>query len=357
MIQHLPAYLRNIIDELRQNTRSSGALHRFWIEAEEIDVAVSDADTKQNEITRLGLGHLKMVVKKHRMERDIHGELKDVGNEDEAWPIHVLTSQQMKELMQGKRVIAGSAMIFIQDETKLFYWEQNNILHTHVPQNHSETLIRLCKQPREKDGKLTPNTKNMPLLYRVTKEMALQSGLSHRYSPEFIFAHEFTTHYNEFAQYLPEFGRLRELCKISVLVRLLDGIHRTNQDSLEAMEFLLSTPLPVVEPDTPSFRSYKMSTQKVCQDITSSLNRLKRELALPTLQEKWSDELRRIKAEIGTLNFTIYSPEVTEHCERWYKQLSKDNPRVSSSRLWDEVINPKKGKLLSNYLSPRKRIS
>ncbi len=49
---------------------------------------------------------------------------------------------------------------------------------------------------------------DMPLIYRITTAMAQQSGMSHRYSPEFIFAHKFTIHYDEFAQYLPEFGRL-----------------------------------------------------------------------------------------------------------------------------------------------------
>ena len=69
----------------------------------------------------------------------------------------------------------------------------------------------------------------MPLLYRVTKEMAEQTGLPHRYSPEFIFAHEFTEHYDKFAQYLPEFGRLKELSKITVLIRYLNGIRQSNR--------------------------------------------------------------------------------------------------------------------------------
>ncbi|MGL9758303.1 MAG: hypothetical protein ACR5LA_05665 [Wolbachia sp.] len=45
--------------------------------------------------------------------------------------------------------------------------------------------------------------------------------MPHRYSPEFIFAKEFTKHYDEFAIYFPEFGRLRELSKASSLVNVM----------------------------------------------------------------------------------------------------------------------------------------
>ncbi len=205
MLEYLPEYLRQIIKDFHDE-QHVGALHRFWIEAEEIDISQAEDVTTGNDITKISLGNLKMVVKKHRMERDIHGELKDVGNEDEGWPVYVLTRQQMHELQLGVRIIDGYAMIFIYAEQHMYFWENNKILKDHVPVDYKETLIRLFKQPKNADGKVEQNTKNMPLLYRATKEMTHQAELSHRYSSEFIFAHEFTTHYDEFAQYLPEFG-------------------------------------------------------------------------------------------------------------------------------------------------------
>ena len=340
MIQHLPEYLRKIIDDF-QNEQHFGSLHRFWIEAEELDISLSDVEIKNDDITRIGLGNLKMIVKKHRMERDIHGELKDVGNEDEGWPIYVLTPEQMHELERGKRVIDGHAMIFIYAETKLFYWENNAVLHAHAPKDFRETLIRLYLQPRDSNGKIAQNTKNMPLLYRTTKEMALQSEISHRYSPEFIFAHEFTTHYDEFAQYLPEFGRLKELSKICTLVRLLNGMRQSNEEELQALNYLLNSSV-TSPPDTDIYRQYQQSYQKTCENITSVFQDLRQDLASSVLQKKWNEKLNELKNEIGNLYFDSSSPEVNEACQNWHDQISKDNPGVSSSRIWNEVINPKK---------------
>ena len=64
--------------------------------------------------------------------------------------------------------------------------------------------------------------------------MTKQAGLSHRYTPEFIFAHEFTLHYDEFAQYIPEFGRLKQLSKVSSLIRVLSSLRQTNKEIIQA---------------------------------------------------------------------------------------------------------------------------
>lgn len=112
MLSHVPKYLRQIIEAF-QDKQHMGALHRFWIEAEEINLSLSDEQLEPKEIKRIRLGDLKMVVKKHRMERDLNGELKDVGNEDEGWPIYVLTAEQFDELKAGQRHINTHAMIFI----------------------------------------------------------------------------------------------------------------------------------------------------------------------------------------------------------------------------------------------------
>lgn len=355
MIEHLPLYLRQIIDDFHTE-KHTGAMHRFWIEAEEIDISLTDESMKKDGTTRVGLGNLKMVVKKHRMERDIHGELKDVGNEDDGWPIYVLTARQMHDLERGIQTIDGHAMIFIHGVAQLFYWENHKIIKSHVPVDYRETLIRLFIQPRDPDGKIGQNTKNMPLLYRATKEMARQSGLSHRYSAEFIFAHEFTTHYDEFAQYLPEFGRLKELSKMTALIRILNNIRHSNQESLLALSYLLAAPSASSPPDTNVYKAYHQNHQQICHQITSLFMGWRRGLASSVLQKKWGEELNRIKTQIGSLTFSIYSTEVNEACQRWHTQVSKNNPGVPASRIWDEVINPKKSEI-ATQLSEAKKTS
>lgn len=341
MIQHLPEYLRKIFTDYH-NESHTGALLRFWIEAEEIDVTLPDKDSPDNNsadnnILRINLGDLKMVVKKHRMARDIHGELKDVGNEDEGWPIYVLTQKQFDDLKQEIWTIDTHAMIFIHGGDKVFYWENIGVVRQHVPKDYRETLIRLYLQPREADGKIKPNTKNMPLLYRITKEMAQQTGLPHRYSPEFIFAHEFTTHYDEIAQYLPEFGRLKELSRLSVLIRYLDNIRQSNLESLQALDHLLNSPSSSGAPDTDSYRECKETYDEVYQKIISLFEDLRRESATVALQKKWRPELSEIKEHLGTVEFNINSPEVEEACKKLYDQMSLDNPYLSYRQIWDGI--------------------
>ena len=352
MIQHLPEYLRQIIDDFHSEQRV-GALHRFWIEAEEIDVSISDDATADDSKSRFNLGNVKMIVKKHRMERDIHGELKDVGNDDEGWPVYVLTTQQMQELQRGTRVINSHAMIFIHSAERLYYWDNNEIIKTHVPVDYRETLIRLFKQPKDNDGKLTQNLNNMPLIYRATQDMAKQSGLAHRYSSEFVFAHEFTMHYDEFSQYLPEFGRLKELSKMSVLVRLLDGSRLHNTESIKALDFILDPAPQAVRPITATYTSMTQSYQDVCASIKNQFRTWSNDLSTSALQRKQREHLNKMKEEIGTLNFSSYSAEVNQECERQYDYSYRNSKGYSYSEI-KRIIDAKRLELASQ-MSTSKR--
>ena len=355
MLDHLPEYLRQLIEDFHSAKQNSGALHRFWIEAEKIDISVSDPEATKDGTTKFALGDVNMVVKKHRMERDIHGELKDVGNEDEGWPIYVLTEKEMQALKDKKKMINGPAMIYPYGERKLIYWEHDEPIHHHdIPQEFSETLIRLYKQPRELDGKIVSSPENIGLLYRSTKEMAQQSGLSHRYSPEFVFAHEFTKHYDEFAQYLPEFRRLKELSKIATLIRFLNSVRQANSEQIQALDFLLN-PNPGRAPDTESYKRYNQAHQNTREKISAAFQEWRRDgISSAGLHKKWREELNRIKGQIGELNLGSYSAEVEEACQRFFRQVSRDNPGVSSSRIWSEVINPKRSEIASQ-ISQSKR--
>lgn len=343
MISHLPEYLQKIVAEF-QSAPKSGALHRFWIEAEEIDITLPGDEADQSDVTRIGLGDLKMVVKKHRMERDIHGNLQDIGNEDEGWPIYVLTSTQILELEHRIRVISGPAMIFTHAQTTLIYWDNNQIIQTHIPRDFRDTLVRLFLLPRETNGKIVPNTNNMPLLFRVIKEMAHQTGLAHRFSPEFIFAHQFTTHYNEFAQYLPEFGRLRELSKIASLIRILTNMRESNQEQLQALDFILSNSKASI-PDTRAYHQYKQGYEAVCKNVILSFQKWRVNLCSSALQKKWREQVTTIQQQMGTLKFSNHSSEVNQICQSIHDDTLRANPGVSSSRIWREVVEPKRSRL------------
>ena len=345
MISHLPPYLRKIIDDFH-SAQHTGAMHRFWIEAEEIDVLLSDEVLRRDDIARVGLGGLKMVVKKHCMARDIHGELRDVGDENEGWPIYVLTEAQMHELERGDRIIDGHAMIFIHGRIRVHFWENSRILLTHIPQDFHESLVRLYKQPREDDCRVAANTRNMPLIYRAIRTMSDQAGLPHCYSPEFIFAHEFTVYYDEFAQYLPEFGRLRELSKISALIRFLNGMRRVNEEQLEALNFLLGrVPSPMAPPDTDSYKRYTNAHRRTIESITKAFQEWRRNLDPRVLWRDKREQLEKMRAQIGQLTFGNYSDEVNAKCD----EMFRENRRLNSYEIPDcrirDAVDARRGEI------------
>lgn len=354
MIQHLPPHLRKIIDDFHQADRPSGRVHRFWIEADEVDVTFNENKAEEkNNITRFRLDNHRMIVKKHLMKRDTYGNLVDDGNEDEGWPIYVLTPEQMQELERGRRIINGHAMIFIYGTKKLVYWENNSILHTHMCIGHQNKLSELFEEVKEPNGQVRPNSKNMSLLYRITRDMAKQTGIEHRLSAEFVFAQEFTIHYDEFAQYFPEFGRLRELSKVSVVVRILDRIRQMNKEKLEAISSLIDFQAAAI-PTTEIYQEYKRVYDTNYQNIVSYFDRMRGSTANSVLKTKWHGELSRIKNAIGNLNLSAYSPEVNDYCQHWHDSLVRLNPHIPSSRIWNEVVNPKRFEK-ANELSREKR--
>jgi hypothetical protein len=79
----------------------------------------------------------------------------------------------------------------------------------------------------------------MPLFYRLTKRITKQLALETHCSREFVFAYKLSLYFDELADYIPIFNRLKELAKISVLVRIFKGIRQTNLDALKQIEVSL----------------------------------------------------------------------------------------------------------------------
>lgn len=77
-------------------------------------------------------------------------------------------------------------------------------------------------------------------------------------------------------------------------------------------------------------RQFHTGYQKICQNITSEFKRLRSEFSTSVMQRQMYAELNRIKNEIGPLVFGEYAPEVNEMRNRWYAELSRMNPGISS---------------------------
>ena len=93
------------------------------------------------------------------------------------------------------------------------------------------------------------------------------------------------------------------------------------------------------------FRHYDHQYLAICSHVMRTFTSWRATISPPVLQARWREELLRLKEAIGALHFSPNSTEVTEACNQWYEQLSRVNPNVSSSRIWSEVINPKRGEL------------
>jgi len=343
MLDHLPLYLRKIMDDFHA-AQHSGSVHRFWIEAKEIAVKVGDVG--EDGIQRIAIGELKMLVKKHRMKKDARGNLIDTGDEDEGWSIYILTQWQKEELISGGGIIHGRAIIFVQAEEEVYFWENNSVIHHGVPEKFHETRIRLYKQSREPSGKVTQTAENARLIYRVTRGITEQVGLAHHYSPEFIFAHEFTAHYDEFAQYLPEFGRLKELSRIAVLIRFLNGIRAGNQEQIQALDYLLAGATAAPAPETQAYQGYREAYTQICDHVTERLQTLRGELLYHKMLDRWQEQLRQLRRDIGELRFDTDSPEVVQACRSLCDQIARDNPDAESWRI-REIVNTKKSEIAS----------
>lgn len=193
--QHLPPYLKAILTDF-QERQHQDALHRFWIESEDVPLAVDDSEPDK---VLFAFGDIKMVVKKDRMMRDVDGNVVDREDEGEGWPCYMLSPEQKQALVQGEYALDEiSALIFEENSQEITFWENGEVQRTCTLQNHDHHLKRLALLARNTQGKVLTKTSNaLRQVYRLTKVAAQQAGLSHRFSPEFVFAQEFTAHYNE----------------------------------------------------------------------------------------------------------------------------------------------------------------
>lgn len=253
-IAKLPEHLKKIIYDFHQAKQyNAGSIHRFWIEAEQATEASLDDDSG---ICKVAVADLRIVVKKHTMERDHNGNLVDTQKDHEGWDFYILTLQQKSEITAGTRIINGPAMVFVNDDQLCFISKSTNKIYKRIclSANYIAQLKQLTgydlqklqilkKHLRDPDDKIIVTIDNAMLLYKLIVGITTLNKEPTYLSPEYVFAQEFTKHYDEFSEYILEFARLRELSKITVAIRLLNG-HKagTEQKAINLQKLLDSLP-------------------------------------------------------------------------------------------------------------------
>lgn len=238
LIAHLPEYLQEIIENF-QSAANTESLHRFWIEAVEIPAAINEVDEEtKEEAVFIAIADLKMVVKKHVMLRDVNGNLVDAEEDKEGWAFYELSARQ-RELIKGTQIINDPAIILTKNSNTVYFYEHGVLSDAVVIKNYQEKLEWLCQQKKDTHGQIIKNLKNEYMLYWLTTIITKQANKSHYFSPEYVFAQEFSDHYDEFAMYFPELQRLKELGRITALLRILNGVRQNNSENINKLTELL----------------------------------------------------------------------------------------------------------------------
>ncbi|MBU0456455.1 MAG: DnaJ domain-containing protein [Pseudomonadota bacterium] len=368
---HLPLYLKKIITDFHESQHSE-SLHRFWIEAEEIPVALDETDIEKTGARRVAVGDLKMVVKKHVMGRDEHGELIDIEEHDEGWKIYVISKTAKAKLDKTRNygAIQSPAIIFIEKEEQFYFLDSSNEISQSffMPRQRRllEKLIRLSKMERRANGEVIKTQKNTYWLYKLTRDVTEFRHKPHKFSPEYVFAHEFTAHYNEFAQYFPEFGRLRELSRITVLIKFMNGLRGNNKENVAKLDDALN--------DVPHWQArgneisraiqqvrqkytddYNQGSTQVLNQLNTEFSRLSGEISKIPGRKKQS--LREIKNQIGSFSFSTDSNEVNEVYSANYTRIKNEVESSHGYSAWYQVESEVRSKLNSQRYEIAEQLS
>jgi hypothetical protein len=344
MIKHLPKRLKNIINNFHASQRhNSGSIHRFWIEAEQLSEAVVDDD---NGLSRLAITDLKMVVKKHTMERDANGNLVDTQKDDEGWDLYMLTPKQKQDLDKGEKLIKGPAMIFVPEINKVFFIETDHIFKEDTLSTyHSKEIIKLVDFPREPNGKIVVTLDNSFYIYNLIDGIAAGSEVPSHFSPEYVFAQAFTEHYDEFSEHFLIFARLKELSKMTSAIRYLND----KQDEAARIKDFYSRLLRAI-PDwedgyngqstLSDFFAQLFSAKPNDYEEQSEFERKHAEIIQPLLAKNLYQKYLKDAAPIAEFiannpSLTIDSPEIVELCNYEFLHEKVSVIRNSGRKVWE----------------------
>lgn len=254
--------------ELRKNERTNKCecAHRFWIEAMVTHLMnIEQSDREHHEVIQFDANSPRMVIKHYKLRRCVDGKLVD-DSENEGWPFYWLECEQLQRLKRGSLCLATkiegqtdgeSALVFTKiskTQIECYFWcpakaISRSVYITKESDNDTEfeQLEQLEHQPKECDGRLKVGTINRVddeaitttriITYQVLRRLSNHTGIPHQFSPEHCFAMEFTIHYDVLANYIPEFGRLRELHKLMVLANVLAHKQQSNRALIRMLRF------------------------------------------------------------------------------------------------------------------------
>ena len=264
-IEELPSHLKKIVFDFHEAKKyNAGSIHRFWIEVEQVtEASKEDLDDSY----KIAISDVKMVVKKHTMERDHNGNLVDTQKDHEGWDLYIFTNLQKLDFDRTHAVINGPAMIFVEFWRKVFFIEKQKIYkEIYLPIKHMEQLAQLATYPMDPNNIVIVTIDNSMFIYNMIKDLTTWAKQPTHFSPEYVFAQEFTVHYDEFSQYILEFARLKELSKITVAIRLLNIYKCSTEQKIKHFQKLLDS-LPSWAP--------KEQTQKMIADSKKLLEAFK----------------------------------------------------------------------------------
>ena len=254
-------------------------------------------------------------------------------------------------LVRGKRIIADPALLIIKDTWKLIFWENNQAVQRCTLEKDKHHLIRLSKRNRDADEKIKiDDSESLRQIYRVVLKAAKKAELPHRYSPEFIFAQEFTKYYNEFALYMPEFGRLRELSKAATLVNIMAAQRAANQEEIQLSEKRLQGKKHWTTTEQQYWQETEREVKKLVREgITQQFETWRRQLSKEKIKQERQKTLQDIRRQIGTLKFNEFSPEIQSICDQQYEAIKRkiiaeqgfSGWNSVSHKIRDELIEPK----------------
>ncbi|HYF97863.1 MAG TPA: hypothetical protein VD770_02655, partial [Coxiellaceae bacterium] len=347
LIEHLPYTLKKTIQDFHESQTNSYEEHasRFWIETGEIQSAEL-ADAGNN---RIAIGYLPMLIKNHRMMRDARGNLVDAPEEEEGWDLYVLNPSQFAAWQLDKNSIKDRALVFEEPHDKIrlaevkpsgneffldtvYVIKNSQFIKAAELKDCRYILLNLYNRDRSARGQVLRNNKNAWLSYNVVRQVTEQLDMPHHFTPEYCFAVELTAKYDLLAGYFPEFERLRQLSRISILVGYMKGFHVSLKQSLKNHPFLLEKAgdwnwEAAVQDDLEGRIKFVM--KKIQDEYDSRFQALKdqcREVfknafkQFNELRRKRMDDLTRDNKKMMATFLTASSQEVTD----WYHECMRE---------------------------------
>ena len=243
-----------------------------------------------------------MVVKKHRLMRNAKGEtVDDPRDKGEGWPIYCIRQHQLSRWQQQNTSLPERAMLVIAEKEVVYFFEQQTLSDPFSVTAYHHSLKPLYHQPQKDNGKIRKNSRNAAFLFSLTRQLTAAANRPDYFTAEYIFAQKFTQHYDEFANYFPEFGRLKVLSGMTRLIFALNNFRRHNEANIEYCQKLLDT-------------QHETMTAAFAQSIKTLFIDFVKEI-----DKKEIPALSHLRKQSG-LNLTVKSKPVLDECKKIHKK-------------------------------------